>query len=207
MYDYTYQTKLMQLLSCNIYSYRKQDVQEVNANLIKLSDNLTLRTTSVDINMCAKVSIKDLKYKGLNLVKDRDLILSVCGITPERCGILNSKGGAVSYNEQRRQIAQGVTVSTNDFKDKTEISIETAKKESNLLKDIVDNNKVCCDIENPTNELLQNIKDFADNLEFKNDSFYLKPDFNNNKIDIKPQTYQGSTNTVKNYCGNISYNE
>lgn len=207
MYDYTYQTKLMQLLSCNIYSYRKQDVQEVNANLIKLSDNLTLRTTSVDVNMKAKVSIKDLKYKGLNLVKDRDLILSVCGITPERCGILNSKGGAVTYSEQKRQIVQGVTVSTNDFKDKTEISIETAKKESSLLKDIVDNNKVCCDIENPTNELLQNIKDFADNLEFKNDSFYLKPDFNSNKIDIKPQTYQGSTNTVKNYCGNISYNE
>ena len=208
MYDYKDQIKIMQLLACNIYAYRKQDIIVAESNLIALGENSMLRTSSVDVNLRATVTIKDLKYKGVDLIKNKDNILSACGITPERCGILNSRNGATKTFEQYQLLVQGVTTEENVFKTEIQRSLQDAKAEVNELKVALENNSVVySDISSTSDALLQYVKEFAENLEFKNDCFYLKSEYNNNKIEIKPQSYSGSTTAVENYCGGIMYNE
>jgi hypothetical protein len=208
MYDYNDQIKLMQLLSCNIYAYRQKDIVTAQSNLITTGENIVLRTSSSDVNLKANITIKDLKYKGIDLIKNRDNILSVCGITPDRCGVLNSKNGATKTFEQYQLLVQGVTVEENTFKTEIQRSLQDVKKESDILKTSLENNiSVYSDINDTNSTLLRYVKDFSENLEFKNDSFYLKEDYNKNKIEIKPQSYTGSTFPVENYCGDVTYNE
>ena len=173
MYDYKDQIKIMQLLACNIYAYRKQDIIVAESNLIALGENSMLRTSSVDVNLRATVTIKDLKYKGVDLIKNKDNILSACGITPERCGILNSRNGATKTFEQYQLLVQGVTTEENVFKTKIQHSLQDTKAEVNELKVALENNSVVySDISSTSDVLLQYVKEFAENLEFKNDCFY-----------------------------------